>query len=90
MRQLCIETGLSHLEEFPSMAPALRAEFHKNLGGNLPRVPSFAWLATALAEDGRVEEAVSVCRTAAELGLEDGTKGGYLGRAERLAKKRSQ
>lgn len=90
MRRLCIETGMAHLNEFPSMAPALRAEFQENLGGNLPRVPCFAWLATALAEDGRVDEAVRVCRTAADLSLADGTKGGYLGRAERLAKRSSR
>jgi hypothetical protein len=83
MRRLCIETGMTHLTEFSSIAPALRADF----GGSLPRVPCFAWLATALAEKGMVEEAVRVCETAARLGLDDGTKAGYLGRAQRLARK---
>lgn len=84
MRRLCIETGMLHLQEFATIAPALRVDLH----GNLPRVPSFVWLATALAEEGRVEEAVRVCKTAAGLGLEDGTKGGFVGRAERLARKK--
>ena len=86
MRQLCIETGFVHLDEFPTLAPGLR----KDMGGTLPRVPSFAKLATALAEDGRVDEAIQVCQTAADLGLEDGTKAGYAGRAQRLVKKRGR
>jgi hypothetical protein len=84
MRQLCIETGLVHLEEFPALALGLR----KDMGGELPRVPSFAKVATALAEDDRLDEAIGVCETAADLGLDDGTKAGYEGRAQRLAKRR--
>jgi len=80
MRQMCIETGTVHLKEFPRLGPALRAD----TGGILPRVPSFAWLATALAEAGRIDEAVEACETAARLGLDDGTRGGYLGRAAKF------
>lgn len=47
MRRLCIETGLVHLQEFSAIAPALRTDF----GGEVPQVPSFKWLATALAEE---------------------------------------
>ena len=86
MRRLCIETGIMHLGEFSMIAPALRVE----LQGSLPRVPSFVWLATVLAEEGRVEEAVRFCKTAAGFGLEDGTKAGYLGRAERLARRKQK
>lgn len=85
MRQVCIQTGMMHLTEFSTIAPALRADF----GGTLPRVPSFECLATALAEDGKVEEAVRVCEAAVRYGLDDGTKGGYVGRAARIAKKKS-
>lgn len=116
MRRLCIETGMAHLAEFPSMIPRLRegpvtstmrtwtpevaALLWEEKGAELkadleyeaanPRelsTDSFAKLATALAEDGKVDVAIGVCRTAAKLGLQDGTKSGYLGRAERLAKK---
>lgn len=80
MRRLCIETGKMHLTEFPGIGPALRI----HMEGTLPHVPSFGWLATALAEAGRIEEALEVCEVAARLGLEDGTKGGYAGRAARL------
>jgi hypothetical protein len=86
MRQLCIETGLIHLEEFPTLAPGLR----KDMGGELPRVPAFAKLATALAEEDRIAEAIRVCETAADLGLDDGTKAGYEGRAQRLAERRAR
>ena len=83
MRRLCIETGMTHLKEFSTICPALRADF----SGRLPRVSSFAWLATVLAEEGRLDEAIRVCESAGLFGLEDGTKGGYVGRAKRLAKK---
>lgn len=86
MRRICIETGLTHLAEFPTIGPALRLD----LGGQLPRVPSFAWLATALEEDGRYDEAIEVCEAAARFDLSDGTKAGYQGRAGRLAKKQSR
>ena len=66
MRSIYIETGLMHLEEFGTIAPALQ----KDMGGSLPRVPSFAWLATVMAEVGRVEDAVRVCEEAARFGAD--------------------
>ena len=86
MRRICIETGLIHLEEFGSIAPALQ----KDMGGSLPRVPSFAWLATAMAEAGCVEDAIRVCEEAARCGADDGTQRGYRGRGERLRTKHSK
>lgn len=86
MRRLCIDTGMMHLKEFAGIAPVLS----EDCGGSLPCVPSLAWLATVLAEEGMVDEAIQVCESAARLGLDDGTKGGYLGRAQRLAKKKSR
>ena len=86
IRRICIETGLMHLAEFGTIAPTLR----KDMGGSLPRVSSFAWLATVMAEDGKIDEAVRVCQEAARLGADDGTQGGYLGRSERLRKKHSK
>jgi hypothetical protein len=84
MRRLCIDTGMTHLSEFARISPALIATFD----GSLPSVPSFTWLATALAEEGMIDEAVRVCEVAASFGLADGTKGGYVGRAQRLAKRK--
>lgn len=115
MMSLCIEHGMRHLNEFPSMIEQLcegpatstlrqstsevadllleEEDFRASLEAEaaspvaLPVVDSFAKLATALAEDGQVDLAMAVCRTAAKLGLRDGTKSGYLGRAERIAEK---
>lgn len=86
MRRVCIETGVMHLAEFDSIAPALQTD----MGGSLPRVPSFAWLATVMAEEGQIDEAVRVCERAARFGAHDGTQGGYLARGERLQKKHSK
>lgn len=83
MRELCIQTGLKHLEEWGAIGLALRKDF----GGKLPRVPSFAWLATALGEAERFDEASKVCEEAARYGLDDGTKGGYAARAAKWREK---
>jgi len=48
---------------------------------------SFAWLATVLAEAGRADEAIRVCEAAAAWRLEDGTNGGYAGRAARIVRR---
>jgi hypothetical protein len=47
MRQVCIEVGQQHLKEFPGIGGSLA----QDMGGELPTVPSFKWLATPLAED---------------------------------------
>lgn len=86
MRRVCIETGLMHLAEFGTIGPALE----KEMGDSLPRVPSFAWLATVMAEDGQIDQAVRACEEAARFGADDGTQGGYLGRGERLRKRDSK
>ena len=72
-----------HVKELPKMAAALKAAG----GGRLPAVPTFSLLAAALEEDGRFEEALSVCNQAAELGLTDGTRAGFAGRIRKLQKK---
>jgi len=81
-RRTCIDVGRMHVAEFPAIAPALRAD----MGGVLPRVATFAHLATVLAEDGAVAEAIAVCETAILHGLHDGTKADYSGRIERMRK----
>lgn len=82
MRKLCLETGMQHLAEFDAIAPVLAAD----LGGVLPRVPTFTCLATVLTEDGRFDEAVAVCERAIEFGLRDGTKGDFPARIGRILK----
>lgn len=83
MRALCLETASLHLSEFAEIAPVLASDF----GGLLPRVPTFAILATLLVEDARFDEAVAVCEQAIQLGLHDGTKGDFPARIERIRKK---
>lgn len=82
-RRICREIGLRHIDEFDGIAPLLREQ----MGGFLPRVSTFAYLATILAEDGEVEKAIEICVRAQSFGLDDGTKGNYKGRIARLRKK---
>jgi hypothetical protein len=80
MRALCIETAKQHIQEFATIASALRDD----LGGWLPRVSTFTNFATVLAEDGKFAEAIAVCKEAMRYGLHDGTKGGFRGRITRI------
>lgn len=52
----------------------------------LPRIPSFQRLAIIYENMGRYDDAISVCELALRYGLDDGTKGGFKGRIERLQK----
>ena len=56
-------------------------------GHDLPRVPTFQHYATLLTERGQFERVIQVCESAIGFGLDDGTKGGYKGRIERIKKK---
>jgi imidazolonepropionase-like amidohydrolase len=83
MNKLFLRFAGMHVKELPKMAAALRAAG----GGRRPAVPAFTLLAAALEEDGQIEEALSVCNQAAELGLTDGTQTGFAGRIRRLKKR---
>ena len=82
-RRTCREVAILHLAEFPTLAPSLRQE----MGGQIPRVPTFVYLATVLTEDGQFDQAVSVCQVAMSHGLHDGTLGGFEGRIARIRNK---
>lgn len=82
-KNLCIKFSEKHLDEFPSISKELKDEFD----GSLPRVPTYQYYATLLTEIGEFEKAISVCQKAITFGLDDGTKGGYEGRIERITKK---
>ncbi len=82
-RALFLEIAQQHVDEFPSLAGPLRKDFD----GELPHVPTFQKLATVLADDGRFDDAVTVCEQAIALDLHDGTKSGFEGRIERIRKK---
>jgi hypothetical protein len=81
-RALFHKVAEQHRREFPGFVNALSDEFD----GELPRVPTFQYLATVLAEDGQFDEAVEVCEEALSLGLHDGTQSGFEGRIARIRK----
>lgn len=81
MRRLATDIGLLHIQEFPSLREPLRKDL-----GLLPRVSTFAHVATLLTEAGDHARAIAVCEEAIGHGLSDGTKGGYQGRIARLRK----
>lgn len=83
MNKLFLRIAGMHVQELPKMAAALKAAS----GGKLPAVPTFSLLTGALEEDGRFEDALSVCHQATELGLTDGTRAGFAGRIRKLLKK---
>jgi hypothetical protein len=85
MADRCLEVAQIHCEEFSTIVEALRKDLNRD--GMLPRVPTFAFYATLLTERGEFQKAVKVCESAIGFGLDDGTKGGYEGRIERIKKK---
>lgn len=52
-----------------------------------PRIPSFKRLAIIYEQQGHYAEAVDICELAMDRGLDDGTKGGFAGRKQRLQNK---
>ncbi|KOP64400.1 hypothetical protein AMS62_03365 [Bacillus sp. FJAT-18019] len=56
----------------------------------LPRVPSFQKLIQIYERNLQIEEAVDICKLAIHYNLDDGTKGGYAGRLQKLEKKLSR
>lgn len=84
LRKLCKGIARKHIAEFKDIAPALKLD----MGGMIPRVPTFQYFATLLVEDGDSQSAIEVCEAALGYGLNDGTKGGFQGRIEKIKKKK--
>lgn len=59
----------------------------KDMGGILPRIPSFQQLVIMYEKAARYQEAIAICKLAMKYGLTDSTKRGYAGRLEKLQKK---
>lgn len=55
--------------------------------GEPPRIPAFKRLAIIHENQGNYEAALQVCDEAIKRGLEDGTKGGFEGRKQRIRNK---
>jgi hypothetical protein len=84
-RSTAIALSHQYLSEFPD----LRQAVFDNMTDQDPKIiPVFKMLAIMLEEDGAYDQAVAVCRTALDNGLEDGTKTGFEGRIQRILKKR--
>jgi len=84
-RQLLMEQGKYFVAEMENMLPALRDEM-----GPEPEALPIKWIAIALEEDGRYEDAMSICHQAIDWKLRDGTKTGFAGRIARLDRKRQK
>ena len=86
MADKCLQVAQTHCDEFSSIVGELRT-WSSESGHDLPRVPTFQHYATLLTERGEFDRAIQVCESAIGFGLDDGTKGGYAGRIERIKKK---
>lgn len=88
----CIEYCKKDIELFPKFKDAwIKCEVTKEEKAagytfNL-RIPSFERLAIIYEKQGKIDEAIEICKKAIEYGLHDGTKGGFQGRLNRLYKK---
>ena len=67
--------------------PQYKGLLVKDMGGILPRIPSFQQLAIMYEKAGRYQDAIDICKLAMDYGLTDTTKSGYAGRLENLQKK---
>ena len=67
--------------------PQYKGPLVKDMGGILPRIPSFQQLAIMYEKAGRYQDAIDICKLAMKYGLTDTTKSGFAGRLEKLQKK---
>jgi hypothetical protein len=81
-RRLLVDQAGRYLAELEGMLPALKAEM-----GPEPVILPLKWMAIALEEDGRLAEAIEICRRAEDWKLSDGTKTGFAGRRRRMDRK---
>jgi len=81
-KDICLKYAEQHLKELDEIIPVLLGK------GQLPRVTTFQHYSTVLTDEGEFEKAIKVCELAISLGFDDGTKGGYQSRIERINKKK--
>lgn len=85
-RAICKTYSARHIKEFSDLQQAVAAAN----GGNLPQVTTFQNYATLLVEDGKFDQAITVCEQALAFGLDDKTKTGFAGRIERIQKQKAK
>ncbi|GEM_PF-1483923 len=86
-RDLCERIAWQHVEKFPQIKKPLMEDLEMEVP---PRVPTFQHLSTLLTEKGEYDKAVEICNKAMELGLNDGTKGGFEERIKRIRNKQKR
>ncbi|RKD85217.1 tetratricopeptide repeat protein [Halopiger aswanensis] len=86
-RDDAIEKCIQYCKEDIEIVDDFLDEWKQEYGGELPNIPSFKRMAIIYEKQGRYEEALEVCEMALDRGLDDGTKGGFEGRKERVQNK---
>jgi hypothetical protein len=81
MREICKTVGRRHVKEFPEIKNPLKKFLHIDF---LPAVPTFQRLATVLTEDMEFDEAIEVCRSAIEYGIDSETADGFEKKIEEI------
>ena len=92
--QKCIDYCMEDIKIAPEVIKLMEKDDnwkHYNEEGELvfipPRFPSFQRLAIIYEKQGKLEEAIEVCKKSLENDLRAGTKSGFEGRIERLERK---
>ena len=80
---LCEEIAWKHFHEVEANMNYIIKEIG---GGAPPRISTFKLLVNLLNEKGEYAKAIEVCEKALELGLSDGTKGGFEGQIKGMQK----
>lgn len=80
----CIRFCKEDIESIDEFLDAWMAEYDDD---EPPRIPAFKRLAIIYEKQGDYEKAIDVCEMAMDRGLDDGTKGGFEGRKQRLQNK---
>ena len=83
MRRLLKETARQYVMDFDRIGPQLQIQEQEIKD----RAPVFKWLAIVLEEEQAYEELLTLCHTALDWKLEDGTKTGFQGRIQRIERK---
>lgn len=81
--QKCIRYCKEDIESIDVFLDAWMAEYNEEP----PRIPSFKRLAIIYEKQGNYERALEICERAIDQALDDGTKGGFEGRKQRIQNK---
>jgi len=78
----CIYYCKEDIKRLPIFLEAYKKEY-----GDMPQCPSIIQLAILYGKNEQFQEAIDLCNIAIQLGLDDGTKGGFQGRMKKLENK---